>query len=109
MLEIEPVVVDWTVRAYRASYAIAKCDRDLADQLRRSAKSASQNLSEGIGAYGGNKQRAYRIALGEFRESRTSLEIARRLDFTPAATDEERDIEQRIEGTLVKLAYPRSR
>ena len=29
--QIEPVVIDWTVRAYRAACVIAKHDRDLAE------------------------------------------------------------------------------
>ncbi|MHC5028625.1 MAG: four helix bundle protein [Planctomycetota bacterium] len=106
MLEIESLVVDRAVRVYRTADAFEKRDRHLADQLKRSAKSVSQNLSEASGAYRGNKQRAFRIALAERRESLTSLEIARRLGLARAVAEQDRAIANQIVGTLVGLAYP---
>ena len=69
MLRIYPVILDWIEFADGLVHRIARSDRDLARQLRRSSKSVGLNVQEGMAADGKSKPHAYRIALREMRES----------------------------------------
>ncbi len=107
MLDIEPVVLDWVVYVQSLVVSIRRHDRAFAEQLSRSSKAVALNLSEGSGAVAGNKQRAFRVALGEMRESVTAIEIANRLGFARKPGGSEVARTRRIVGTLVRLAHPR--
>ena len=69
MLHIYPVVLDWIASLKPVIRSVGEHDRNLADQLRRSATSVGLNLAEGMGAVAGNKRKAYRYALQEMREA----------------------------------------
>lgn len=56
--------------------AIAKHDRDLADQIRRAASSVPLNLGEGERSEKGNKHRGYAIAHGSANEVKVALRTA---------------------------------
>jgi four helix bundle protein len=56
--------------------AIARRDRDLADQLRRAATSVPSNISEGAQRTGKDRLHFFRIAAGSAAEVRTQLQIA---------------------------------
>ena len=60
---------------------IGKHDPDLARQLRRSAASVPQNLSEGNQRMGRDRIHHFRIASGSCSETRASLEIAIRWGY----------------------------
>ncbi len=60
---------------------IGKRDPDLARQLRRSAASVPQNISEGNQRTGRDRVHLFRIASGSCSETRTSLEIAIRWGY----------------------------
>ena len=106
MLDIESVVLDWVVSVQSMVVSIRRHDRALSEQLSRSSKAVALNLSEGSGTMGGNKQRAFRVALGEMRESMTAIEIASRLGFVREPGESEIARTRRIVGTLVNLAHP---
>ncbi len=81
-------------------------DTNLADQLRRCSTSVCLNTAEGMGATGGNKKNSYRIALREMREAMAAVDIAARLGYVPPLEHEDSDRQERIVGTLVRLAKP---
>ena len=56
--------------------AIAKHDRDLAQQIRRSASSVPLNVSEGNQRRGADRFQHFRIAAGSAAEARTALDVA---------------------------------
>jgi four helix bundle protein len=56
--------------------AIAKEDRELADQIRRAASSVPLNLGEGQRSAKGNKQKHYAIAHGSANEVKVALRTA---------------------------------
>jgi four helix bundle protein len=106
MLRIYPVVLDWLEQLAPLISQIARHDRDLARQLRRSSSSVALNLAEGMVARGGHRSNAYGTALREMRESTAALEVARRFGYVKAldATFEGRC--RQILGTLVRLVFP---
>jgi four helix bundle protein len=56
---------------------IAKYDRDLANQLRRSGSGIPLSISEGSRRQGKDRMHQYRIAAGSAAEARTTLAVAR--------------------------------
>ena len=106
MLRLYPVVLDWVASLPPAIRSIARCDRHLADQLRRSSTSVALNVAEGMAATGRVRTNAYRIALREMRESVAALEIATRLEYVAGLDAGDADRQDRIVGTLVRLAKP---
>ena len=55
---------------------IAKHDRDLGRQLRRSCSAIVLNLSEGFGSTGGHKRERFAEARGSTKEARDTLRFA---------------------------------
>ena len=110
MLRIYDVVLDWIGSLPPVIAAIEARDRNLADQLRRSSTSVCLNLAEGMAAAPGwSKRNAYGIALREMRESVAAIEIAIRLAYVRPLDEMVADRQDRIVGTLVRLAVPGSR
>jgi four helix bundle protein len=109
MLRIYGVILDFLERLVKINAQIARHDRDLARQLKRSSASVALNTAEGMYAKAGNRTAAYGVALREMRESFAALEIAVRLRYIaplePALVAEC----NRIIGTLVRLAFPAGR
>jgi four helix bundle protein len=56
---------------------IARFDRDLARQLKKSSASAALNVAEASGTRGGRRRNSHEIALGEARETRACLACRR--------------------------------
>ena len=106
MLRIYPFILDWIASLAPVIVAVRRHDAHLADQLRRSATAVALNVAEGSGATGGDKRRAYRIALREMREAVACLQIASRLQYVEPDVSLDRDRQSRIVGTLVRLARP---
>jgi four helix bundle protein len=106
MLRIYAVVLDWLGDLPPVLAQVARGDRHLADQLRRSATSVALNLCEGMGATGGNKTRAYRVALQEMREAIGARKIAERMGYLPRLDTATADRQDHIVATLVRLARP---
>jgi len=76
-------------------------DADLAAQLRRSASSVAQNLSEGRRRIGKDRLHHYRIAAGSADESVASLRVAEAWGFLdPAQT---RTALQKLDSLLAIL------
>ena len=84
---------------------IARVDRHLADQLRRSVQSVALNLAEGSGRTGGDRTHCFRIALGSHREVRTALRLAVCHGYVGAAQLETAErIHDRLSRMLWSLA-----
>jgi len=106
MLRIYFVILDWIASLRPVISAIARHDRNFADQLRRSSISVGLNTAEGMGATGRSKLNCYRIALREMRESIAAVEIAGRLGYVQALDEAADDRQLHILATLVRLAKP---
>ena len=76
MLRIYPVVLDWLKSLRPLIGQIARYDRDLAKQLRRSSSSVVLSLGEGMHSRGGHRTNAYGVALREMGESCSALQAA---------------------------------
>jgi four helix bundle protein len=55
---------------------VARCDRDLENQIRRAANSMHLNIAEALGSLGGNTRARFHTALGSAREVRSGLQLA---------------------------------
>jgi hypothetical protein len=86
MLQIYPVVLDWLEELVPIVSQIARHDRDLARQLRRSSTSV--------------------IALREMRESYAALEVAQRVRYVKPLEPAFEEQCRKILGTLVRLVFP---
>jgi four helix bundle protein len=106
MLRIYPVILEWLASLRPVIDAVARCDRHLADQLRRSSTSVALNVAEGMAASGRSKTGCYRLALREMREAAAALEIASMLGYVAQCDSGAADRQGRITGTLVRLAVP---
>ncbi len=82
---------------------IARFDRDLARQLRKSSTSVPLNVSEGSGLRGGRRRQSYEIALGEARETLANLETAEAIGYILHVGPDVRKRLDHIIGTLVNV------
>jgi four helix bundle protein len=65
--------------------AVAQCDRDLAEQIRRAAVSVVSNINEGRGLDGRRRTQHYRYAVGSANEVASQLRIAADWGYVEAA------------------------
>ena len=106
MLRIYPVTLEW-LQALRPLIAqIARYDRDLAKQVRRSSSSVVLSLGEGMYSRGGYRTNAYGVALREMGESYSALQAAQVDGYIRPLEPALEAQCRRILGTLVKLALP---
>jgi len=76
MFKLEQLTID-LVKALRPIVErIARSDRGLADQLRRSASSVALNVAESAYAKGANRKALLHVAAGSANESRAALKVA---------------------------------
>ena len=107
MLRIYPVILSFVEEVAPFIGRIARCDPDLARQLRRASAAVVLNTAEGMYARGRSRQVCYNIALREMRESYAALEVSVRLGYVaPLPAELERRVAH-ILGTLVRLSFPR--
>ena len=66
--------------------AVAKRDRNLADQMRRAASSVPLNIAEGRRRTGRDRQHSYRIAAGSADELRSALQVAERWGYVDGSS-----------------------
>jgi four helix bundle protein len=83
---------------------IARCDVDLARQMRRAASSVALNAAEACGNDGGNRRLRFRTALGSAKETRACLEVAAAFDYV-AVDVAIVDRLDRIAATLHRLGH----
>ena len=103
MLRIYPVSLAMVREVRPFAERIARFDRDLARQLRRSSTAVPLNVAEGSGLRAGRRRQAYEIALGEARETLANLEAAEAIGYVPPIDVELRRRFDHIIGTLVNL------
>jgi four helix bundle protein len=103
MLRIYPVCLEMVrdVRPY--AERIARFDRDLARQLRKSSTAVGLNVAEGSGLRAGRRRLSYDYALGEARETLANLEAAEAIGYVPGVDPQLRCRLDHIIGTLVNL------
>ena len=107
MLRIYPVILMFVEEVAPYIGRIARCDPDLARQLRRASTAVALNTADGMYARGRQRAASYNIALREMRESYAALEVAVRLGYVAPLPG---SLEQRVAqilGTLVRLSFPR--
>ena len=76
MLRIYPFIVETLKEVGASARLIAKCDIDLARQMRRAGASIALNTAEADGASAGNERMRLKTALGSAREVRACLDVA---------------------------------
>ena len=85
---------------------IAKRDRDLASQLKRSASSVSLNIAEASRVQGGNKTQRFHTAAGSAREALAALQVASAWGYVDEAkTKEPAEMLDRIGAMLYRLTH----
>jgi four helix bundle protein len=82
---------------------IARFDRDLARQLRRSSTAVPLNVAEASGSRGGRRRLSHEHALGEARETLANLEAAEAIGYIASIETHVRKRLDHIIGTLVNL------
>ena len=90
MLKVYSMMIGVLGMLRGALVQIERHDRDLGNQLRRSASSVALNLPEGSGSHGGTRLARYRTALGSARETGACLDVAVALGYV-----------ERIDGELL--------
>jgi four helix bundle protein len=81
---------------------IARHDRELADQLRRAARSVPQHIAEGSFARGLNRGAKYQIGVSECREALACCHVAMREGIIAPLSPEVVSLFREVIGTLVK-------
>jgi four helix bundle protein len=104
MLRIHDVMLEVLRDVRPLKAAIARNDANLADQLTRAATSVLLNVAEGSGHQGRARANRYRIALGEARETLSSLRAAEALGYIGALPDHVVARLNRVIGTLVLVS-----
>jgi len=84
---------------------IARCDSDLARQLRRCASSMVLNIAEGSYARGGNRRGLYSVALGSTKETRACLDVATALGYLEDVDAEIGLLLEAIGGVLYRVTH----
>jgi four helix bundle protein len=103
MLRIYSVILEVLRLVRPVIAAIARHDRDLADQLRRAAASVALNAAEGSGSAGGTRQVRYRTALGSARETGACIDVAIALGYIEEVQPEVLQKLDVVRATLVRL------
>ena len=103
MLKIYSVCLEMVREVRRYAERIARFDRDLARQLRKSSTAVPLNVAEGSGLRGGRRRQSYDYALGEARETLANLETAAAIGYVPRVEAHVRRRLDQIIGTLVNL------
>jgi four helix bundle protein len=107
MLRIYPIILTFVEEVAPYIGRIARCDPDLARQLRRASAAVVLNTAEGMYARGRSRQVCYNVALREMRESYAALEVSVRLGYVAPLPAELEGRVEHILGTLVRLSFPR--
>jgi four helix bundle protein len=88
---------------------VARHDRALADQLRRSAQSVVLNIAEGSSSRGRNELARFCDAAGSARETRAALQVALAWGYTDGNLTRKADAQlDRIGGMLWGLTRQRA-
>ncbi len=88
--------------------ALARRDRSLADQLRRSASSVVLNLAEGARRAGKDRLHFYRIAAGSAAETRSGLGLAGAWGYVdPTSLQQVKILLDRVLAMLWRLTHGR--
>ena len=88
---------------------IARHDRSLADQLKRSGSGVALALGEGTYSRKGNQPARYQEALASAGESRTALRVALAWGYLrPAQTEAAFALLDRVVAMTWRLTHPRS-
>ena len=86
--------------------AVARQDRDLADQLKRAATSVVLNVAEGRLRQGGDQRRCFQIAAGSCNEVKAALDVAQTWGWVRPSAELSSFIE-RLLAMLWRMTHPR--
>jgi four helix bundle protein len=99
--KILDLMVEMVERVHRAARYVARHDRDLAGQMKRSSSSVALNGSEGLWARGGKRTTRLEDAINSARETIMALRLARACGYLPAA--EAQATLQHVDGVIAVL------
>jgi len=104
-LDVYRLAIDFVARANDLVEQLPRGRGYLSDQLQRAALSIVLNIAEGAGKFSfADKASFYMRARGSATECAAVLDVCRRLNLTtPAATEQNKEILDRIVGMLTKL------
>ena len=89
---------------------IARCDRDLASQLRRAANGIALQVAEARKREGGDRLHLFRVAAGSNSETVVALRLALGWGYVEAGeVAEPLALADRLGAMLWRLAHPRPR
>ena len=75
-LLIEDSAIELAASMRELLVRLARCDRDLATQIRRATSSVALNVAEGMGRIGKDRLHHYRVAKGSALEVKAGLRLA---------------------------------
>ena len=105
MLRIYNVVLEMVAEAAGIAKEIEKCDKDLANQMRRAAASVALNTAEGMGNTAGHKRQRYQTALGSAREVMACTDVAKAMRYVDKVDAGTVDRMNHVIATLARLIY----
>jgi four helix bundle protein len=105
MLRIYNVILQMVSEVAGIAKQIEKCDRDLANQMRRAAASVALNTAEGMGNTAGHKRERYQTALGSAREVMACTDVAKAMRYVNKVDAGTVDRMNHVIATLARLVY----
>jgi four helix bundle protein len=105
MLRIYNVVLEMVGEVAGIAKEIERCDRDLANQMRRAAASVALNTAEGMGNTAGHKRQRYQTALGSAREVMACTDVAKAMRYVDKVDAGTVDRMNHVIATLARLVY----
>ncbi len=101
MFKLEVMTIELVKELRPIVQRIAREDRSLADQIRRSASSIALNTSESAYAKGANRKALLHVAAGSANETRAALRVAAAWGYV--GEDDVKHVDDRIDHVLAVL------
>ena len=100
-LIVHQVALDMIIHIKPLIDRVARHDRALADQMRRSASSVSLNIGEGAYSRGGNQTARFSDAAASASETRAALKVAVAWGYVPEPTSTR--VDEKLDRILAML------
>jgi len=100
-LQLQQIVAFAIEIVTRVRPVVDRCDRALADQLRRSINSVVLNLAEAAGSDGGNRRARLATARGSVYEARAAVQLAAAWGYT--TPDHARQLDRDLDRLAARM------